>query len=135
VSFGSWVTGPLVEMSLLGADGEAIQPLVGIIDTGASVICLDRRIPVRLGLTAINLKIMVVADGSEVEATVFAGELIIPELDFQDWVELHGMAMKSETNRVLLGRSFMAPYHVTYAGPEERFYFSRSPRQMAENEY
>ncbi len=69
------------------------------------------------------------------KATVFAGELTIPALDFQDWVELHGMAMKSETNRVLLGRSFMAPYHVTYAGPEERFYFSRSPGPFTEAEY
>ena len=135
MSFGSWVTGPQIDMTVRGADGTSTQALIGIIDTGASVICTDRRIPVRLGLTAINLKTMIVADGSEVEATVFAGELTIPALDFQDWVELHGMAMKSETNRVLLGRSFMAPYHVTYAGPEERFYFSRSPGRLAEAEY
>jgi predicted aspartyl protease len=113
-------------MTLFGSDRPDSQPLTGIIDTGASDICIDKPIPVRLGLTAINLKTMIVADGSEVEATVFAGELCIPELDFRDWVELHGMAMKSETTRVLLGRSFLAPYHVTYSGPDERFHFSKT---------
>lgn len=113
-------------MTLFGMTGDE-QALIGIIDTGASVICIDKRIPLRLGLTPTNLKTMIVADGSEVQATVFAGELLIPELGFRDWVELHGMAMKSETNRVLIGRSFLAPYHVTYSGPEDRFHFSKSP--------
>lgn len=53
MSFGSWVTGPQIDMTVRGADGTSNQALIGIIDTGASVICMDRRIPVRLGLTAI----------------------------------------------------------------------------------
>ena len=114
-------------MSLFGTGEESETDLVGIIDTGASVICIDKRIPLKLGLNAHNLKTMIVADGSEVQATVFMGELSIPALDFRDWVELHGMPMKSETNRVLLGRSFLSPYHVTYSGPDERFHFSKSP--------
>lgn len=122
-----WVTGPLVEIVLQGHGAASRETLEGIVDTGASVICLDRRVAVRLDLTPINIKTMVVADGSEVQATVYMAQMTIPELEFRDWVEVHGLPMKRATSRVLIGRSFLSGYHVTYNGPEDRFYYARPP--------
>lgn len=82
---------------------------------------------VELALTAINIKTMVVADGSDVQATVYMAEMSVPELDFCDWVEVHGLPMKRATSRVLIGRSFLSRYHVTYNGPEDRFHYARPP--------
>ena len=121
-----WVSGPVIEITLHGSSSELpTEELEGIIDTGASVICLDKRVAVRLGLTAINRKQMEVADGTLVESTVYMAEMAIPGLGFRDWVEVHALPMTRPSQRVLIGRSFFRNYLVTYNGPEERFHYYR----------
>ena len=100
----------------------------GIIDTGASVICLDKRVATRLQLTAINRKKMEVADGTVVDCAVYMAEMTIAGLGFRDWVEVHALPMTYPSRRVLIGRSFLKNYLVTYNGPEDLFHFHRPSR-------
>jgi predicted aspartyl protease len=122
-----WVSGPVIDITLHGNDPNLpALSLQGIVDTGASVICLDRRVAVRLGLTAINKKPMEVADGTLLEASVYMAEMVIPGLGFRDWVEVYALPMARPSMRVLLGRSFLKSYHVTYNGPEELFHYHKA---------
>jgi predicted aspartyl protease len=124
VSVELWVSGPLIDITLHGASASTpVERLEGIIDTGASVICLDKRVALRLGLTAVNRKMMEVADGSSLDATIFMAEMAIAGLGFRDWVEVYALPMTRPSNRVLLGRSFLKKYHVTYNGPDETFHY------------
>ena len=119
-----WVSGPIIDITLHGSSVDLpTEELQGIVDTGASVICLDKRVALRLGLTAINRKKMEVADGTVVEATVYMAEMAIAGLGFKDWVEVHALPMTKPSQRVLLGRSFLKNYLVTYNGPDELFHY------------
>jgi predicted aspartyl protease len=119
-----WVTGPLIEITLHGSSASApTESLEGIIDTGASVICLDSRVANRLGLVAINRQAMQVADGSEIIASIYMAEMSIAGLGFKEWVEVYALPMARPSARVLLGRSFLKNYLVTYNGREDLFHF------------
>lgn len=121
-----WVSGPIIDILLRGnMPGAPALQLQGIVDTGASVICLDRRVALRLGLTSISKKAMEVADGSVVEAIVYMADLTVPALDFRDWVEIYALPMERPSTRVLLGRSFLKGYHVTYSGPNETLHYHK----------
>lgn len=119
----SWVTGPEIDLTVASPHVGSSLPAVGIVDTGASVICLDRRIPVQLGLDPTNRKPMQMADGTTVRATGYAARLIIPALGFDDEFEVFGVPMQYPSSRVLIGRSFLRRYNVNYNGPAERFEF------------
>ncbi len=95
----------------------------GIIDTGASAICMDRRIARRLGLTSIDRKPMEMADGASTEAVAYMVQMSIPDLDYSEWTKVFGIDMKFPTSRILLGRSFLRRYHLTYDGPREIFHY------------
>ena len=124
-----WVSGPIIDITLHGSNPALpTEELQGIIDTGASVICLDKRVALRLGLTAVNRKRMEVADGSVVESTVYMAEMAIEGLGFKDWVEIHALPMTRPSQRVLLGRSFLKNYLVTYNGPEGLFHYHKPDR-------
>ena len=121
-----WVSGPIIDITLHGSTPDLpTEQLQGIIDTGASVICVDKRVALKLGLTAINRKRMEVADGSIVESTVYMAEMAIEGLGFRNWVEIHALPMMRPSARVLLGRSFLKNYLVTYNGPNETFHYYR----------
>lgn len=122
MAWKSWVTGPEIELTVASPAGLS-QEAIGIVDTGASVICLDRRIPMLLGLDATNRKPMQMADGTTVQATGYAARLIIPALGFDDEFEVFGVPMDLPSSRVLIGRSFLRRYNVNYNGPAERFEF------------
>jgi hypothetical protein len=70
---------------------------------------------------------MEVADGKIVPSTVFMAEMYIPELKFHQIVEIYAIEMKEPSSRVLLGRSFLKDYIVTYNGREERFHYFHNP--------
>ena len=127
----TWVTGPNVELTLYGED-ETVAPehLDGIIDTGASVICVDSRIVKRLGLIASKKKSVQMADGRLETATVYPARMAVLALGFNDYVEVYAIEMKSAKPiaRVLIGRSFLKDYIVNYNGPQERFEFHETDR-------
>jgi predicted aspartyl protease len=120
----TWVTGPNVNLTLRGAD-DATQPehLDGVIDTGASTICVDSRVARRLGLVASNKKDVQMADGRIVLSTIYSARMSIAALGFDDYVQVCGIEMDYPSSRVLLGRSFLRNYIVNYNGPIERFEF------------
>jgi predicted aspartyl protease len=124
----TWVTGPNVELALysdLGSRGsEALQ---GVIDTGASVICIDSRIAKRLGLAATDRKLVQMADGRIATTSVYTARMSVPALGFDDLVQVCAIEMEFPSTRVLLGRSFLRNYIVNYNGPTERFEFHETP--------
>ena len=124
----TWVTGPNVELTFYDDDGAAPEELHGIIDTGASVICVDSRIVKRLGLVASNRKPLQMADGRETLSSIYSVRMTIPALGFDDFVQVYSIEMEYPSSRVLLGRSFLRDYIVNYDGPKERFEFHETNR-------
>lgn len=122
-----WTSGPEIDISLSGAGPSAEEiPAIGIVDTGASCVCIDQRILLRLGLTPIDRKQMQVADGTWVTATAYMARLKVRGLRFDEWFKVFGVKMPVSSSRVLLGRSFLRRYHVTYSGPDEIFHWSHA---------
>ena len=119
-----WVSGPVIELELLGTSAPTKSvSLDGIIDTGASGICIDRRVALELGLKSHNRKPIQVADGSYREAIAYTANLRIGGLKFNDLVEVWGFKMNNPSPRVLLGRSFLRRYIINYDGPRELFHY------------
>ena len=85
----TWITGPNVEVTLHSDDlGSPPAKLHGIIDTGASVICLDSRIARRLGLVASDKRWVEMADGRVVASPVYSARMTIPALGFDSFVQV-----------------------------------------------
>ncbi len=124
----TWVTGPDVDLTLFGDDGMQPEALNGIIDTGASVICVDSRVVKRLGLIASNRKPVQMADGRIATSSIYGARMAIPALGFDDFVQVYAVEMEFPSTRVLLGRSFLRNYIVNYDGPRERFEFHETTR-------
>jgi predicted aspartyl protease len=125
----TWTTGPNVDLTLYGDDaGTAPERLDGLIDTGASVICIDSRIASRLGLVVSNRKPVQMADGRVQVSSIYAARMSIPALGFDDIVQVYAVEMDFPSTRVLLGRSFLRNYIVNYDGPRERFEFHETNR-------
>ena len=125
----TWITGPVVDLTL-HSDDETARPiaLAGIIDTGASAVCVDSRITTQLGLTARDRTPMELADGRVVSCGVYPTRMVIPALDFDEYVRVCAIEMRFPSTRVLLGRAFLRNYIVNYDGPHERFEFHQTDR-------
>jgi sarcosine oxidase gamma subunit len=67
-----------------------------------------------------------VADGTEVPAIGYMVQMRIAGLKFDQWIKVFGVEMKYPSTRILLGRSFLAGYHVTYSGPDEWFVWHKA---------
>jgi predicted aspartyl protease len=119
-----WVSGPDIDIELRGSDA-SLPPVAatGIIDTGASAICMDHRIPKQLGLTSVDRKPMQMADGTSTDAVGYMVRLRIEGLGVDEWIKAFGIKMTYPSTRVLLGRSFLQRYHLTYLGPEQLFHY------------
>jgi predicted aspartyl protease len=125
----TWVTGPNVELTLRAeVRAGPVEQLDGIIDTGASTICIDARVAKRLGLVASDKKVVQMADGRLATSTVYIARMTIPDLGFDDYVQVCAIEMDFPSTRVLLGRSFLRNYIVNYDGPRERFEFHETGR-------
>lgn len=125
----TWVTGPDVEITMYSDDGSAQrETLIGVIDTGASCICVDSRVVKRLGLVASDKKPVQMADGRIEMSTIYTSKMAIPALGFDDYVQVNAVEMDRPSQRVLLGRSFLKDYIVNYDGPRERFEFHETSR-------
>jgi predicted aspartyl protease len=127
----TWITGPNVEVTLHSDDlGSPPAELHGIIDTGASVICLDSRIAKRLGLVASDKRWVEMADGRVLASPVYSARMTIPALGFDSFVQVCAVDMEYPSNRILLGRSFLRDYIVNYGGPKEQFQFHETSRDQ-----
>lgn len=126
----TWVTGPDVDLTLFGDSARDGVRLNGIIDTGASCICVDSRVVKNLGLVASDKKPVQMADGRVEISTVYTARMSIEALGFNDYVQVNAINMERPSLRVLLGRSFLKDYIVNYDGPREQFQFHETNRGL-----
>lgn len=101
--------------------GDFLQ-LDALIDTGASDICIDVKTARRLGLHAVDTT-FIGGIGGSVEAVVFAGVLEVPPLHFRRVVRMFSPKDVVLTSKILLGRSFLENFIMTYDGPNGIFHF------------
>ena len=106
------------------ANEPAEEPVItnGLIDTGASDVCIDYRLAMQLGLKAVNQSTVNVVGGSTL-ATIYMGRLKVPEIGFDRIMPLYALKVRHPTPEVLLGRSFLQNYIVTFDGPAGMFHF------------
>ena len=82
---------------------------------------------IELGLAAVNQERVGVAGGVSVLSTVYAGIVEVPELGFSEMMPVYTLKMRHPTHDVLLGRSFLQNFIVTFDGPQGIFHFFRPP--------
>lgn len=123
------VLGPVIDIEICGANtvGAGIMAR-GLIDTGASGICLDEKIATRLGLIKIDEKELRVVGGGAFMSAVYMGLIRVPLLEFSEIMPVCAVPMRNDSHEVLLGRSFLKNFIVTFNGPEGMFHFSHPPR-------
>lgn len=108
------------------ASGEFETEIIstGLIDTGASDVCIDYRLAERLGLKVID-QTMVGVVGATVPAKIYLGRVVIPQLGFDRMMRLYALKVRHATHEILLGRSFLQNYIVTFDGPAGIFTFAK----------
>ncbi len=89
----------------------------GLVDTGATDVCIDYRLADILGLPEIDVKDVGIP-GSSVKASVRMGVLDVPALSFSEPMPLYAFKMRHSTHEIILGRSFLCKYIVTFHGPQ-----------------
>ena len=75
-----------------------------------------------------------VVGGAQLDASIYLGRLIVAELEFDELTRFHAVTMLEPTSSVLLGRSFLKHFIVTYNGPEGMFHFERPFSPFPEDE-
>lgn len=115
------IFGHLLTVHIQGYSSEEILPPAtvetrGLIDTGASDVCIDYRIALQLGLKAIDQSFVGIV-GSSTLATIYLGRLLIPEIQFDRIMPLYALKVRQPTHDVLVGRSVLQNYLVTFDGP------------------
>lgn len=63
--------------------------------------------------------------GGRVEAQIHMGALSVPELGYDKIVRLFGVRLRDPTHTIILGRSFLQDFIVTFDGPRGAFHFAR----------
>ena len=120
--------GPVIDVSIVGRAGNAVPVLArGLIDTGSTVVFIDRRLALQAGLKAVDMQAVQVPGGLSVETTVYVGFLAVPALSYRERVRLHAATHRQVSHDVLLGRDFLRNFIVTFNGPEGTFHFFRPP--------
>lgn len=118
--------------------GDQSIEMTGLIDTGASDICIDYRLALELGLKEIDQRSVGVVGGS-VQAKIYLGRLIVPDVGFDRVCPLYALKVRHPTHEVLLGRSFLENYVVTFDGPAGTFTFATKddfhPRSAIEDDF
>ena len=95
----------------------------GLVDTGASDVCIDYRLAEELGLRQVDQQTVGVV-GASALATVHTGIIEIPELGFSQVMPLFALKVRRPSHDVLLGRSLLQNFIVTFDGPSGLFHFS-----------
>lgn len=126
--------GPVIDVRIGDVVLSASLPARGLIDTGASVVCIDRRLALRLGLRAVNQADVQIPGGLTMQSTVYAGRLIVPALGFDQVMPLYSAGMQQVHHDVLLGRAFLRNFIVSFDGPAGVFHFSRPATPLREDD-
>ena len=87
-----------------------------LIDTGATDVCIDLSIARDLRLRTVDQRTVGTA-GGPILASVHVGVLEVPALGFRKLMPLYAFRVRRTNFSILLGRSFLADYIVTFDGP------------------
>ena len=131
--FGHFLPVVLRPPSLSHPAGLAAMAAVnGLVDTGASDVCLDVRLADELGPPTIDQAELGVV-GSRVPASVRVGRLEVREVGFDEPVRLFAVRMRRPTHDVILGRAFLQRYVVTFDGPRGTMLFHNPAAELEED--
>lgn len=114
------------ELRALGQDTR--HRTTALIDTGASKIVVDYRMAERLGLRETGQATMLVV-GSRLEAKTYVGVLEIPDLGYTKIMEFLAPKVDHLQCGVLLGRSFLRDFIMTFDGPTGQFHFTKKTQE------
>jgi predicted aspartyl protease len=95
----------------------------GLIDTGASDVCIDYRLARALKLRQIDQR-TVATPGGSLLAAIHLGVVEIPALNFKQPMPLFALKVAAASYSVILGRSFLRQFIVTFDGPNGHFHFA-----------
>jgi len=95
-----------------------------LIDTGASDNCIDFRIAQALKLRAIDQRTISTA-GGPIQVNVYLGIFEIPLLGFKKMMRLFAPRIDRLNYQVLIGRSVLKEYLVTFDGPANHCTFAK----------
>jgi len=101
---------------------ERSEEVEAIVDTGASCICVGRRLARDLALTRTGATRMV-AVGADHPAGVYAAKVIVPELDFDKFLPVCAPDGVNTSATILLGRTFLEFFDFSYNGQAGTFAF------------
>jgi predicted aspartyl protease len=109
-------------------------PSSGLIDTGASVSCVDKTLVERLDLVRSGQdEIMTVAGPAT--ANIYQAIVVAPQLEFQKVMALWMPLDHPVPSMVLLGRDFLSDFMVQYDGPERTFSFYHAGQHPSDAAY
>jgi len=110
--------------------------LKALIDTGASVNCIDNRAAKKLNLPVIDYKIFQSASG-RAPTPIYLGKIEIPDLNTIILGQFYGAELgnNNESYQCLLGRPFLAGFIFSYNGAEGTFHLARSKTVLASSEF
>lgn len=94
-----------------------------LIDTGASDICIDYRIAHALKLREIDQR-MIGTAGGPIEVAVYNGVFEVPLIGFSRMMRLFAPRIDRINYNVLIGRSLLRDYIVTFDGPSNHCTFA-----------
>jgi hypothetical protein len=93
-----------------------------VIDSGASCICITRRIVKELQLQR-SAPTRMVAVGSDHPAGRYSAIVQVPQLDFEKFMAVVAPDKVHSAPALLLGRTFLEHFDFTYNGPSATFTF------------
>ena len=111
-------------IAVAGAVTKTEHRTSALIDTGASKVCIDYRIAQELDLRQIDQTTLLVV-GGKIEAPIYLGLLEIPGLEYREMIELVAPKIGQLRCEVLLGRSLLSAFIMTFDGPGGQVHFSR----------
>ena len=121
-----------VRLRGLGSGSPQAVEKIGIIDTGASHILVDRKTIKMLGLRGHNRGFAEIASGESFPATIYRAIIEAPQLGVELVTELYAFDERGEyaqevkpSPRVLVGRNFLRNFLVTFDGPSGIVTFAR----------
>ena len=96
----------------------AMPNVSALIDTGASISCIDSGVAMELQLPIIN-RTSVAGVGGLHQFNVHLAQIRAPELNFTFYGPFTGvdLAASGQQRIALIGRDFLAHFHMTYDGP------------------
>lgn len=103
-------------------DASKFREVDAIIDSGASCVCISRRLVKDLGLEWTGPTRMI-AVGAEHPAGMYACSIAVPELDFEKFLPVCAPEGVYTAPTILLGRSFLEFFVFSYQGQDGTFTF------------